>query len=122
MCTIFVKTKTPMYRWREAATETLLSMYYRKNSFYYIQKYKSIDNPGQRICMNMDDWSWGTLNFAVQIVRQILSAIAWFFVLFQTAAGMLPPVFALATVFVVVTVTFFLAKLTSIHLIISQVR
>lgn len=97
-------------------------MYFEDNAFYHVLRYKKLDNPGQRICNDMDNWTYGAISFSLRIIQQIMAMFAWTFVLLHVASHLVPVVFGGSVIVVLGSVLIFLSKITAIHVFISKVN
>ena len=107
-------------RFRETTTKILLKRYHSNNNYYHISSCDSVDNPGQRLDQDVDNWTWGTTNFLLLVIKQILRLFGWCAVLWTIGARLIVYGFIVAAFIVTMAITIFASKLTHIAFLISK--
>lgn len=106
---------------RKMTTEILLNRYHSNNNYYHITSLNEVvDNPGQRLDQDVDNFCWGITKFMVLIVSQFLRLIGWSGLLYYIGAKLIVYGFILAVFLVMISIILFASKLTYIAYLLSK--
>jgi hypothetical protein len=69
--------------WRGWMTETFVKGMFRGNALYYVMRDRTVDNPDQRISEEVNSFTSGALNYSMTVLQAIVTAIAFFGILWS---------------------------------------
>ena len=107
-------------RIRESATLILLNRYHSNHNYYHISSCDNVDNPGQRMDKDVDNWAWGLSQFSTLVLRNTLRLIGWCGILIWIGAQMIFYCFFAAAITVCLGLMVFASKLAAIQFSIAK--
>lgn len=78
----YLRLKLALY-WRKELTARVLDKYYSNRMYYIIECGKEIDNPDQRICEDLTEFTSTSLDFFFIIFDAVINLLSFSAVLFQ---------------------------------------
>jgi ABC-type uncharacterized transport system fused permease/ATPase subunit len=78
----YLRLKLALY-WRKELTARVLDKYYANRTYYIIECCKDIDNPDQRICEDLNEFTSTSLNFFFILFDAVINLLSFSAVLFQ---------------------------------------
>ena len=109
-------------RLRESSTLILLHRYHSNHNYYHISSYDNVDNPGQRMDKDVDNWAWGLSQFGTLVLRNTLRLFGWCGILLWIGAEMIFYCFFAAAIAVALGIIVFASKLAAIQFSIAKHR
>jgi vitamin B12/bleomycin/antimicrobial peptide transport system ATP-binding/permease protein len=103
----YLRLKLALY-WRKELTARVLDLYYANRTFYVIECCKDIDNPDQRICQDLTEFTSTSLDFFFIVLDAFINLLSFSAVLFE----IYPLLFAAIIVYALMgtTVSLFLGR------------
>jgi putative ATP-binding cassette transporter len=78
----YLRLKLALY-WRKELTARVLDKYYANRTFYIIECCKDIDNPDQRICEDLTEFTSTSLDFFFILLDAVINLVSFSAILFQ---------------------------------------
>ena len=78
----YLRLKLALY-WRKELTARVLDLYYANRTFYVIECCKDIDNPDQRICEDLTEFTSTSLDFFFIVLDAVINLLSFSAVLFE---------------------------------------
>lgn len=75
--------------WRDWMTEKFVKRMLHGNALYYIMRDRTVDNPDQRISEDVNSFSTGALSYSMTVLQAVVTAIAFFGILWKSRDGWL---------------------------------
>lgn len=103
----YLRLKLAIY-WRKELTARVLDKYYANRTYYIIECSKDIDNPDQRICEDLTEFTSTSLDFFFIVFNSSINLVCFSVVLFE-----IYPLLFVAIIFYAIFGTFVSVKLGS---------
>lgn len=78
----YLRLKLALY-WRKELTARVLDLYYANRTYYIIECCKDIDNPDQRICQDLTEFTSTSLDFFFIVFDAVMNLLSFSAVLFN---------------------------------------
>lgn len=99
----YVKDKLGM-TWRRWLTNSLLNRYFKNRNYYHVNHDKNIDNPDERLAVDVDGFVKGALGLLLSLLDAVITLCAFIFILYTISKLLVGIAILWAAVFTVITV------------------